>query len=46
MSPGSALGSSKMLRPLQRVREEGFEIEREERFKLGMVERLVARKPP
>jgi ubiquinone/menaquinone biosynthesis C-methylase UbiE len=32
-------------RPLVQVRAEGFEIERRERYKLGIVERLVARKP-
>jgi len=32
-------------RPLQRVRAQGFQIQRQERFKLGIVERLAARKP-
>ncbi|WP_308122364.1 methyltransferase domain-containing protein [Streptomyces sp. TRM70350] len=32
-------------RPLRRVQEEGLEIERRDRFKLGIVERLAARKP-
>jgi ubiquinone/menaquinone biosynthesis C-methylase UbiE len=32
-------------RPLLQVREHGFAIERHERFKLGIVERIVARKP-
>jgi len=32
-------------RPLLQVRAEGFQIERRERSKLGIVERLVARKP-
>jgi hypothetical protein len=32
-------------RPLLQVQSEGFQIERAERFKLGIVERLVARKP-
>jgi ubiquinone/menaquinone biosynthesis C-methylase UbiE len=33
-------------RPLLQVRAEGFQIERRERAKLGIVERLAARKPP
>jgi ubiquinone/menaquinone biosynthesis C-methylase UbiE len=33
-------------RPLRQVQAEGFQIERAERFKLGIVERLAARKPP
>jgi ubiquinone/menaquinone biosynthesis C-methylase UbiE len=33
-------------RPLLQVQAEGFKIERAERAKLGIVERLVARKPP
>ncbi|GAB3815657.1 class I SAM-dependent methyltransferase [Micromonospora zhanjiangensis] len=33
-------------RPLPRVRALGFTVERRERFALGAVERLVARKPP
>ena len=32
-------------RPLQQVRAQGFQIQRQERFKLGIVERLAARKP-
>jgi ubiquinone/menaquinone biosynthesis C-methylase UbiE len=32
-------------RPLEQVRAQGFEVERQERFKLGIVERLAARKP-
>lgn len=32
-------------RPINHVRAAGFAIERQERFKLGIVERLVARKP-
>jgi ubiquinone/menaquinone biosynthesis C-methylase UbiE len=32
-------------RPLLHVRELGFVVEQEERFKLGIVERVVARKP-
>jgi ubiquinone/menaquinone biosynthesis C-methylase UbiE len=31
--------------PLLQVQAEGFQIERQERFKLGIVERLTARKP-
>lgn len=38
-------GEHFLRRPLQQVREREFEIERAERFKLGLVERLVARKP-
>ncbi len=30
---------------MQHLRRLGFEVERQERFKLGIVERLVARKP-
>jgi ubiquinone/menaquinone biosynthesis C-methylase UbiE len=33
-------------RPLHQVQAEGFQIERRERSKLGIVERLAARKPP
>ncbi len=33
-------------RPLLQAQTEGFTIERQERYKLGIVERLVARKPP
>jgi ubiquinone/menaquinone biosynthesis C-methylase UbiE len=32
-------------RPLEQVRTQGFQVERQERFKLGIVERLAARKP-
>lgn len=32
-------------RPLEQVRAQGFQVERQERFKLGIVERLAARKP-
>ena len=32
-------------RPLNQVRAAGFDIEQVQRFKLGLVERLVARKP-
>ena len=32
-------------RPLLQVQAEGFQVERAERFKLGIVERLAARKP-
>jgi hypothetical protein len=32
-------------RPLLKVRELGLTVERRERFKLGLVERLVAAKP-
>lgn len=32
-------------RPLEQVRAQGLQIERQERFKLGIVERLAARKP-
>jgi ubiquinone/menaquinone biosynthesis C-methylase UbiE len=32
-------------RPLELVRAQGFRVERQERFKLGVVERLLARKP-
>ena len=41
------LGEEHMLRrPLLQVQAEGFQIERRERAKLGIVERLTARKPP
>ena len=41
------LGEERLLRrPLLQVQAEGFQIERAERAKLGIVERLVARKPP
>jgi hypothetical protein len=32
-------------RPVLHVRENGFVIEQQERFKAGLVERVVARKP-
>jgi ubiquinone/menaquinone biosynthesis C-methylase UbiE len=32
-------------RPLEQVRAQGFQVQRQERFKLGVVERLAARKP-
>jgi ubiquinone/menaquinone biosynthesis C-methylase UbiE len=32
-------------RPLEHVRAQGFQVQRQERFKLGIVERLAARKP-
>jgi SAM-dependent methyltransferase len=32
-------------RPLRQVKAEGLEVERSERFKLGIVERVAARKP-
>jgi len=38
-------GEHFLRRPLTQVRATGFDIERVERFKLGLVERLVARKP-
>jgi ubiquinone/menaquinone biosynthesis C-methylase UbiE len=38
-------GEHFLRRPLHTVQAEGFEIERRERFKLGLVERLAARKP-
>lgn len=38
-------GEHFLRRPLTEVRDKGFEIERVQRFKLGLVERLVARKP-
>src|SRR6266508_4550862 len=41
------LGEEHMLRrPLHQVQAEGFEIQQRERAKLGIVERLAARKPP
>ena len=40
------LGGEHLLRrPLEHVRAEGFRIEEQERYKLGIVERLAARKP-
>jgi hypothetical protein len=38
-------GEHFLRRPLRHVQAEGFEIERRERFKLGLTERLAARKP-
>ncbi len=38
-------GEHFLRRPLDQVRAEGFAIERRERFKLGIVERIAARKP-
>jgi ubiquinone/menaquinone biosynthesis C-methylase UbiE len=38
-------GEHFLRRPLNQVRAAGFDIERAQRFKLGLVERLVARKP-
>lgn len=38
-------GENFLRRPINQVRAAGFEIERSERFKLGLVERLVARLP-
>jgi ubiquinone/menaquinone biosynthesis C-methylase UbiE len=38
-------GEHFLRRPLNDVRDRGFEIEQVERFKLGLVERLIARKP-
>lgn len=38
-------GEHFLRRPLRQVQAEGFQIERQERFKLGLVERLAARKP-
>jgi ubiquinone/menaquinone biosynthesis C-methylase UbiE len=32
-------------RPVEHVRAQGFQVERQERFKLGLIERLAARKP-
>jgi ubiquinone/menaquinone biosynthesis C-methylase UbiE len=41
------LGNEHFLRrPLEQVRAAGLEIQRQERFKLGIIERLAARKPP
>ena len=40
------LGGEHLLRrPLEHVRAEGFRIEEQERYKLGIIERLAARKP-
>ncbi len=38
-------GEHFLRRPLQHVRAQGFQVERRERFKAGIVERLAARKP-
>jgi hypothetical protein len=38
-------GEHFLRRPMNQVRAAGLEIENVERFKLGLVERLVARKP-
>jgi len=38
-------GEHFLRRPFEQVRAEGFQIELQERFKLGIVERLAARKP-
>jgi hypothetical protein len=38
-------GEHFLRRPLTQVRAAGFDIERVQRFRLGLVERLVARKP-
>jgi ubiquinone/menaquinone biosynthesis C-methylase UbiE len=38
-------GEHFLRRPLNQVRSEGFTIEQQERFKLGVVERVAARKP-
>lgn len=38
-------GEHYLRRPLRHVHAEGFEIARRERFKLGLIERLAARKP-
>ena len=38
-------GEHLLRRPLEHVRAEGFRIEEQERYKLGIVERLAARKP-
>ena len=39
------VGDHLLRRPLEHVRAEGFRIEELERYKLGIVERLAARKP-
>ena len=41
-----ATGDHQLRHPLLQVQAEGLEVERRERSKLGMVERLAARKPP
>lgn len=38
-------GEHVLRRPAEHVRAQGFRVERQERFKLGIVERLAARKP-
>ncbi len=38
-------GEHFLRRPLRHVQAEGFEVERRERFRLGLTERLAARKP-
>ena len=38
-------GEHLLRRPLDHVRAEGLRIEEQERYKLGIVERLAARKP-
>lgn len=38
-------GEHFLRRPLRQVQERGLEVERRQRFKIGLVERLVARKP-
>ena len=38
-------GDHLLRRPLEHVAAEGFEVERRERYKGGMVERISARKP-
>ena len=38
-------GEHFLRRPLHHVRAEGFDISQRERFKLGLIERLAARKP-
>jgi ubiquinone/menaquinone biosynthesis C-methylase UbiE len=38
-------GEHFLRRPLKEVRAKGFDVEKVDRFKLGLVERLVARKP-
>jgi hypothetical protein len=38
-------GEHFLRRPLLQVKAEGFGIEQRERFKLGLIERLAARKP-
>ena len=38
-------GEHFLRRPLRHVPAEGFEVERRERFRLGLTERLAARKP-